>query len=78
MNDKKFAILKSRQVGKSYINLSYLYEWESAIVSFKRREKLRKIFNTYSMRIKSYQELIIEGVISNFDKNVNVKFNTKK
>jgi hypothetical protein len=26
------------------------------------------------MRIKSYQELIIEGVISNFDKNVNVKF----
>jgi hypothetical protein len=59
-------------------SLSYLYEWESAIVSFKRREKLRKIFNTYSMRIKSYQELIIEGVISNFDKNVNVKFNTKK
>jgi hypothetical protein len=44
MNDKKFAILKSRQVGKSYINLSYLYEWESAIVSFKRKEKLRKIF----------------------------------
>lgn len=45
MNDKEFVILKSRQVGKSYINsLSYLYEWESAIVSFKRKEKLRKIF----------------------------------
>ncbi len=39
------AILKSRQVGKSYMNsLSYLYKWESAIVSFKRKKKLRKIF----------------------------------
>ncbi len=40
--------LKSRQIGKSYINscnqIHYLYEWESAIVSFKRKEKLRKIF----------------------------------
>ena len=45
MNDKQFAILKSRQVGNSYMNsLSYLYEWEIAIVSFKRKEKLRKIF----------------------------------
>ena len=45
MNDKQFAILKSRQVGKSYINsLSYLYEWESSFISFKRKEKLRKIF----------------------------------
>jgi hypothetical protein len=39
------AILKSRQIGKSYTNsLSYIYEWESAIVSFKRKKKLRKIF----------------------------------
>lgn len=45
MNDKQFAILKSRQVGRSYINsLSYLYEWESSFISFKRKEKLRKIF----------------------------------
>ena len=45
MNDKQFAILKSRQVGKSYMNsLSYLYEWESHQRSFKRKEKLRKIF----------------------------------
>ncbi len=34
------AILKSRQVGKSYMNsISYLYKWESAIVSFKRKVK---------------------------------------
>jgi hypothetical protein len=39
------AILKSRQFGKSYTNsLSYLYEWESAILIFKRKQKLRKIF----------------------------------
>ena len=48
MNDKQFVILKYRQVGKSYMNtlnqMKYLYEWESAIVSFKRKEKLRKIF----------------------------------
>lgn len=45
MNDKQFVILKSRQVGKSYMNsLSYLYEWESSFISFKRKEKLRKIF----------------------------------
>ena len=45
MGVKTLMLLKSRQVGKSYINsLSYLYEWEIAIVSFKRKEKLRKIF----------------------------------
>ena len=37
-------LLKSRQIG-TYINsLSYIYEWESAILVFKRKEKLRKIF----------------------------------
>ena len=46
MNDKQFVILKSRQVGKSYMNsLSYLYKCaEIAILILKRKEKLRKIF----------------------------------
>ena len=45
MGVKTLMLLKSRQIGRSYINsLSYIYEWESAILVFKRKEKLRKIF----------------------------------
>jgi hypothetical protein len=39
-------LVKSRQVGKSYVyTTKWIHEWESIFKSSKRKEKLKKIFN---------------------------------